>query len=48
MRSTNHGSRTNTGALTIRVGFWDIFYYNYNKEPPKQYRQFFVDPHINP
>ena len=23
------------GALKIRIGFWGIFYYNHNKEPPK-------------
>ena len=23
------------GALIIRIGFWGILYYNYNKEPPK-------------
>ena len=22
-------------ALIIRIGFWDILYYNYNKEPPR-------------
>ena len=27
---------TNTiGAFIIRIGFWDPFYYNYNKERPK-------------
>ena len=28
----------NIGALTSRLGVWGILYYNYNKEPPKQYR----------
>ena len=23
------------GALIIRIGFWDIVYHNFNKEPPK-------------
>ena len=23
------------GALIIRIGFWGILYYSYNKEPPK-------------
>ena len=25
----------NIGALIVRIGFWDPFYYNYNKEAPK-------------
>ena len=25
----------NIGALIIRIGFWGILYYTYNKEPPK-------------
>ena len=27
--------RHNTGALIIRIGFWGLSYYNYNKEPQK-------------
>ena len=27
-----------SGALIIKIGFWDILYYKYNKEPTKQYR----------
>ena len=25
-------------ASIIRIGFWDPLYYNYNKEPAKDYR----------
>ena len=28
-------SRFNIGALMIRIGFWGLLYYTYNKEPPK-------------
>ena len=28
----------NIGALTKRIAFWGHLYYNYNKEPPQQYR----------
>ena len=27
----------NIGALTIRIGFWGPLYYNYKKEPSKEY-----------
>ena len=29
------GTKSNVGALTIRIGFGGILYYNYNQEPPK-------------
>ena len=32
-------SNNHVGALIIRIRFWGPLYYNYNKEPPKQYRQ---------
>ena len=38
-RSTTTMAVTNVGALMIRIGFWGPVYYNYNKEPPKYYRQ---------
>ena len=25
------------GVLVIRIGFWGLLYYTYNKEPPKPY-----------
>ena len=28
---------SNKGALTIRIGFWCILYFTYNKEPSEQY-----------
>ena len=28
------------GALIIGIGFWDILYYNYNREPPKTYSNY--------
>ena len=28
----------NIGVLIIRIGFWGILYYSYNKEPPKYTR----------
>ena len=33
--------RPNIGALIIRVGFGGILYYNYNKEPPKPYSNYY-------
>ena len=27
----------NVGAIVIRIGFWGVLCYNYNKEPPKLY-----------
>ena len=36
---------TNTiGAFIIRIGFWDPFYYNKNKEPPQNSIGNFVGP----
>ena len=29
------------GALIIRIGFWVVLYYKYNKEPPQHYRPLF-------
>ena len=34
----NHRAFPNIGALIIRIGFGGHLFYNYNKEPPKQYR----------
>ena len=33
-------------ALIIGIGFWGPFYYNCNKEPPKSYRQLFIEAPI--
>ena len=34
----------NIGALAIRIGFWGLLYYNYNKEPPEIVLVFFCAP----
>ena len=39
MLPSRAGLSVNIGAFKIRIGFWCISFYNYNKEPrPKQYR----------
>ena len=35
MRDGKTQKDPNLGALIIRIGFWGLFYYKYNKEPPK-------------
>ena len=34
------GNLLNIGALMIRIRFWGILYYDYNKEPPKPYSNY--------
>ena len=34
-------SKDNVGVFSIRIGFWGIVYYNYNKETPKPYSNFY-------
>ena len=35
------GLGSNLGALIIRIGFGGTFYYNYNKEPPRPYSNYY-------
>ena len=39
MPKADFGGQLTIGALIIRTRFWGPLYYNYNKGPPKQYRQ---------
>ena len=37
----------NVGALTIRIEFWGIIYYSYNKDPPQNSIGNYLSPYVS-